>query len=145
MPTAKDLIEALDLSPHPEGGFYRETWRSMAIGEERATSTAILFLLPADQRSHWHTVDADEIWVWQGGNPLLLGIAADDATGPRSVVLGNDLAAGEQLQGFVPKGQWQAASSVPGAYDYSLVTCIVAPGFDFSGFRLAPPGWHPGQ
>lgn len=144
MPTASDLILQLGLAPHPEGGFFRETWRASAGEGERAASTAIVFLLGAQDRSHWHTVDADEIWIWQGGDPLILEIAAHDATPPVQHILGPDHAAGHQLQGVVPIGQWQAASVSSGPHGYALVSCIVAPGFDFAGFSLAPPGWNPG-
>jgi hypothetical protein len=141
--TAQDLIDQLDLSPHPEGGFFRETWRAPADDGERASSTAILFLLRTQDRSHWHTVDADEIWIWQGGDALALEIAEHDAAQPVSHVLGPNPAAGQRLQGVVPTGQWQAASVVGGQHGYALVSCIVAPGFDFAGFTLAPPGWRP--
>lgn len=144
MPTAQDLIDQLGLLPHPEGGFFRETWRAPTQDGERSASTAIVFLLRAQDRSHWHTVDADEIWIWQGGDPLFLEIAADDAASPVSHILGIDHAAGHQLQGVVPTGQWQAASVLNGQHGYALVSCIVAPGFDFAGFTLAPPGWSPG-
>jgi len=144
MPNSQDLIDQLGLSPHPEGGFFRETWRSPSNEGERAASTAIVFLLRAQDRSHWHTVDADEIWIWQGGDPLLLEIARNDAAQPVRHVLGPDHVAGHNLQGVVPTGQWQAASVLSGPHGYALVSCIVAPGFDFAGFTLAPPGWNPG-
>ncbi len=143
MPTAQDLIDQLALSPHPEGGFYRETWRASASDGGRPSSTAILFLLRSGDRSHWHTVDADEIWIWQGGDPVLLEIAEDSAASPTQRVLGPNIAAGQSLQGVVPHGQWQAASAINGPHGYTLVSCIVAPGFDFAGFTLAPPGWSP--
>lgn len=148
---AAALIGQLDLSPHPEGGWYRQTWAapdvSPATNEGRAGGTAILFLLKAGERSHWHTVDAEELWIWQGGDPLILRVAADD-TGPvNAITLGGDVAAGEALQGLVPTGQWQAAEALApgvGAHGYSLVSCVVVPGFEFAGFTLAPPGWEPG-
>lgn len=143
MPTAQDMIATLNLSAHPEGGWFRETWRAPATNGERAASTAILFLLPAGERSHWHSVDADEIWIWQSGDPLALHIAPDEATSPTTHHLGGDPAS-QSLQGVVPTGQWQAAEPLPGEHGYALVSCIVAPGFDFSGFTLAPPGWEPG-
>ena len=146
--TAATLIEQLDLSPHPEGGWYRETWAAPALENGRAGGTAILFLLKAGERSHWHTVDAEEMWIWQGGDPLTLRLAPGD-TGPVSdITLGGDVAAGEQLQGLVPTGEWQAAEALApgeGRHGYSLVSCVVVPGFDFTGFRLAEPGWEPGQ
>lgn len=149
--TAAALIEQLDLSPHPEGGWYRETWRASettpALDSGRASGTAIIFLLKAGERSHWHTVDAEEIWIWQGGDPLILRLAPGDAGPVSHITLGGDVAAGEQLQGFVPTGEWQAAEALApgeGAHGYSLVSCVVVPGFDFAGFRLAEPGWEPG-
>jgi len=148
--SAQNLIEQLRLSPHPEGGWYRETWRSAgragAPDGKRAGGTAILFLLKAGEGSHWHRVDADELWIWQGGDTLELGIAASDAGPAETMVLGSNIAAGEQLQGLVPTGAWQAAHPAPGGTQgYCLVSCVVVPGFDFAGFELAPPGWEPGQ
>ena len=143
--SAQKLIEQLGLSPHPEGGWYRETWRSAAHAEGRSPGTAILFLLKAGEASHWHRVDAEELWLWQGGDPLELRIAPEDAGPARSIVLGGDIAAGEQLQGLVPKDWWQAARPAGGGgAGYTLVSCVVVPGFDFAGFTLAPPGWEPG-
>ncbi|MBB3860217.1 hypothetical protein GGQ88_001483 [Novosphingobium hassiacum] len=142
MPSARTLIETLDLTPHPEGGWFRETWRAPAIDGERPTSTAILFLLADGERSHWHSVDADEIWIWQDGDPLTLRIAPTGETAPTSLSLSSR--AGHELQAVVPKGQWQAAEPQSGEHGYTLVTCVVAPGFDFNGFTLAPPEWSPG-
>ncbi len=136
---AQALIRALRLSPHPEGGFYRETLR--VVGPERATVTAIHFLLEAGQRSHWHTVDATEIWCWHCGSPLALGHAAGDTAAPAWLTLGPDVGAGHAPQATIPAGHWQAAVAEQG---WALVSCIVAPGFDFAGFTLAPPGWAPG-
>lgn len=143
MPTAQDMIATLNLSAHPEGGWFRETWRAPAADGERAASTAILFLLPVGERSHWHSVDADEIWIWQSGDPLALHIAPDAATMPTTHLLGGDPGS-HSLQGVVPAGQWQAAEPLSGEHGFTLVSCVVAPGFDFSGFTLAPPGWEPG-
>jgi hypothetical protein len=133
--SADTVIAALALSPHPEGGHYRETWRDTPPDGQRGAGTAIHFLLREGERSHWHRVDAAELWLWQAGAPLLL----HRAPGP-DCALGPDLAAGETLQGLVPALTWQAATP-RGAW--SLVTCIVAPAFDFAGFTLAPPGWSP--
>lgn len=133
------MIAALALRPHPEGGHYRETWRD-APASGRGAGTAILFLLRAGEASHWHRVDAAELWLWQGGAPLALRISPD-SHGIAQHRLGPNLAAGESLQGVVPAGAWQAAASL-GAW--TLVSCVVAPAFDFAGFTLAPPGWHPG-
>lgn len=146
MSDACKIIEALNLAPHPEGGWFRETWRAPAVRGERPGGTAILFLLEAGQRSHWHTVDASEIWLFHAGDPLRLSFA-DSAQGPvSSVILGADVFAGHAPQHLIPPGQWQAAEPAPvGSAGYSLVSCTVVPGFDFDGFTLAPPGWSPGS
>ena len=143
--SVQSLIEQLGLVPHPEGGWYRETWRADAGPDGRALGTAIVFLLGAGEASHWHTVNASELWFWQAGDPLELRLAASDAGPARSVILGSDVAAGQQLQGHVVPGEWQAARphGAP-VHGYALVSCVVVPGFDFAGFRLAPPGWEPG-
>jgi uncharacterized protein len=135
--SAAALIERLGLAPHPEGGWYRETWRAGAEPGARGASTLIHFLLEAGQRSHWHRVDADEIWLWQGGDPLNLAIAEGDQVTHHQ--LSHDL-----LQAIVPKGHWQAAEPLPGPAGYVLVSCVVAPAFEFTGFELAPPDWAPG-
>ena len=138
---ADAIITALGMQPHPEGGHYVETWRGPAGPDGRAVGTAIHFLLRAGERSHWHRVDAAEIWLHHTGSPLRLSIAtADDAT-PDEHLLGSDLAAGERPQVVVPAGAWQAAEPT-GAV--TLVSCTVSPGFEFAGFELAPPGWSPG-
>lgn len=134
--TADELIAHLKLAPHPEGGHYRETFRD-ATGDGRAASTAIYFLLKRGERSHWHRVDAAEVWHFYAGAPLKLEIA----DGPRrTITLGPNLAAGEEPQAVVPPHAWQAAESLG---DWTLVGCTVAPGFDFNGFELAPKGWEP--
>ena len=143
--SADRLVEQLQLEAHPEGGWYRETWRAEPDATGRARGTAIIFLLKAGESSHWHRVDADEMWLWQGGDPLELLIANDDAGPVSTTMLGSDPAAGEHLQGLVPAGAWQAARPfAPAGGGYSLVTCVVVPGFDFAGFELAPAGWEPG-
>lgn len=141
--SAARLIEQLGLAGHPEGGWYRETWRGSPGPDGRASGTAIVFLLRAGEASHWHTVDAAELWLWQGGDPVELRLAASDDGPARSVILGADVAAGQHLQGIVAPGEWQAARLFGEAqYGYSLVSCVVVPGF--AGFVLAPPGWEPG-
>ena len=136
------MIAALNLAPHPEGGWYRETWRAEAtLPGGRAAATAILFLLEADQRSHWHKVDAGELWLFQAGAPLELGIGVEGESA-RSVVIGPDPLAGQTPQQLVPPGAWQSAQA--SAEGWTLVACVVAPGFEFSGFEMAPPGWSPG-
>jgi uncharacterized protein len=135
---ADAIIRLLDLEPHPEGGHFRETYRDPRRADGRAVSTAIYFLLRRGERSHWHRVDAAEIWHWYGGDPLALHLAA--VTGITTLRLGADFAAGERPQGIVPAGVWQSAESL-GAW--TLVGCTVAPGFEFKGFELAPPDWSP--
>jgi predicted cupin superfamily sugar epimerase len=131
--------QVLGLAPHPEGGHYREVWRDRPAGGGRGAATSILFLLEAGERSRWHRVDAAEIWLWHAGAPLLLGIS--DSLGATDVVrLGTDLAGGEVLQAVVPAHAWQDARS-SGAW--SLVSCVVAPAFEFAGFEMAPEGWSP--
>jgi uncharacterized protein len=150
--SASDVIRLLALMPHPEGGHFRETFRD-AIVNARASSTAIYFLLARGERSHWHRVDAAEVWHYYAGAPISLRIATQETaqkTGQETaharapierVTLGPDLLAGERPQAIVPAGAWQAAESLG---DWTLVGCTVAPGFEFTGFELAPPGWEPG-
>ena len=143
MSHAAEIIRRLQLQPHPEGGWYRETWRAPgATAADRGLGTAIHFLLEPGQRSHWHRVDATELWLFQAGAPLTLRTARG-ARGEAGVVethLGPDIAAGQALQRVVEPGEWQAAET--GA-DWSLVACVVVPAFEFAGFELAPPGWAP--
>jgi predicted cupin superfamily sugar epimerase len=141
MANAKALIEALGLAPHPEGGWFRETWRADAPAGERASATAILFLLESGQRSHWHKVDATELWLFHAGSALDLRTAPGDAGPVRSTRLGPDILAGEHPQLRVEPGDWQSAEADRG---WTLVSCIVSPGFEFAGFTLAPAGWAPG-
>ena len=137
--SAADIITRLGLKPHPEGGHYRETFRDGRLdGNGRSVATAIYFLLARGERSHWHRIDAVEIWHHYAGSALILEIADDQ--GQRSVRLGPDVAAGERPQAIVPAHAWQAAQSTG---DWTLVGCTVAPGFDFSSFELAPKGWTP--
>jgi hypothetical protein len=143
--SAQNLIEQLGLAAHPEGGWYRETWRGEPGPDGRASGTAIIFLLRAGEASHWHRVDAAELWLWQAGDPIELRLAACDAGPVRSVILGADVGAGQSLQGLVAPDEWQAASAAgEPVHGYSLVSCVVVPGFDFAGFTLAAPGWEPG-
>ncbi len=133
--TADEIIGHLGLQPHPEGGHYRETWVAENAG--RPTGTCIYFLLKAGETSHWHKVDATEIWLFHAGDPLILSISPDD-TGPAADhVLTPDLSVGAP-QLIVPEGHWQAARST-GAF--TLVSCTVSPGFQFEGFELAEPGF----
>jgi predicted cupin superfamily sugar epimerase len=131
---ADRIIAALGLQPHLEGGWYRQTW--VGPGEARASGTAILFLLKAGERSRWHRVDADEIWIFNAGAPLVLSLGQEVA---REVVMGPRVLAGQQVQQVVPAGWWQAAVSTG---DWTLVTCTVSPGFRFEGFELAEAGFE---
>jgi predicted cupin superfamily sugar epimerase len=147
--TASEVIRLLDLKPHPEGGHFRETFRDTpyppphagegreAVG--RAASTAIYFLLARGERSHWHRVDAVEIWHWHAGAPLKLEISQGEGR-IAHVMLGSDLADGERPQAVVPAQAWQAAQTLG---DWTLCGCTVAPGFEFTKFELAPKGWTP--
>lgn len=137
--TADEIIALFNLAPHPEGGFYRETFRDAAAAGHRARSTAIYFLLKAGQRSHWHRVDAVEIWHFHAGAALELEIAVSGEP-PHKLLLGTDFAAGQQPQGIVPEHAWQRARS---SGDWTLVGCTVAPGFEFSGFEIAPAEFDP--
>ncbi len=139
--TADEIIARLGLQPHPEGGHFRETFRAPdAEGVAgRGASTAIFFLLKAGERSHWHRVDADEVWHHYAGAALELSVS-DDGHAVRHLRLGGDFGIGETPQIVVPRGIWQAARSLG---NWTLVGCTVAPAFDFAGFELAPPGWQP--
>lgn len=138
--TAQEIIAQLNLKPHPEGGHFRETFRdSRCDADGRAASTAIYFLLARGERSHWHRVDAAEVWHYYAGDTLMLHIA--DESGARTVRLGPDLAAGDVPQIVVPAHAWQAAESNG---NWTLVGCTVAPGFEFAHFELAPRDWTPG-
>ena len=132
--SAAEIIAKLGLMPHPQGGWYRETWKGPEVAG-RASGTAILFLLKAGERSHWHRVDADEIWLWHAGAPLVLSMGVEAAVDHR---LGPDVLGGEVVQAVVPSGWWQAARSTG---EWTLVSCTVSPGFRFEGFELAPPSW----
>lgn len=136
--TAEEIIARLGLRPHPEGGHFRETFRAPDAG--RGASTAIFFLLKAGERSHWHRVDADEVWHHYAGAPLELAMS-DNGHAVHHLRLGSDFGLDETPQIVVPRGVWQAARSLG---SWTLVGCTVAPGFDFAGFELAPPGWEPG-
>ena len=138
--TAEEIIGRLGLQRHPEGGWYVESYRHHDPAGGRGACTAIYFLLAARERSHWHRVDAVELWHWYAGAPLTLGLS-EDGRGVDTVTLGSDLAAGQRPQAVVPAGVWQAAESL-GAW--TLVGCTVSPAFTFAGFELAPPDWAPG-
>jgi predicted cupin superfamily sugar epimerase len=130
------LAEQLDLAPHPEGGWFRETWRSdhtfdpEGYGGPRQAATAIYFLLAPGEESRWHVVRSDELWLWHAGGPLALHMRERE-----TAILGNDVAAGQRPQVLVPGGVWQSAA--PAGDQPVLVSCVVAPGFDFADFRMA--------
>lgn len=131
--TAEDIIAELGMKPHPEGGWYVELWRGQ--GAPRATYSSIYFLLKAGETSHWHRVDADEIWHFHAGAPLALRRSATDDGPAETLLLGTEVIAGQRPQHVIRAGEWQAAKSLG---DWTLVGCTVAPGFEFDGFELAP-------
>ncbi len=137
-PMSDNTVDLLGLLPHPEGGWYRETWRSGVEFEpagyegSRATATAIYFLLRPGEVSRWHVVKSDELWFWHSGGPLTLRLREDDIV--TEVTLGPDLVAGQRPQVLVPGGVWQAAEPAGGVQ--VLVSCVVAPGFDFADFSM---------
>ncbi len=133
--TAQEIIDHLNLQRHPEGGWFKETWRAENAG--RATGTCIYFLLKEGESSHWHRVDATEIWLYHAGAPLVLSLSESDQGLATDHLLTPDLNAGAP-QLIAPEGHWQAARSTG---DYTLVSCTVSPGFEFDGFDLAPPGF----
>ncbi|PYE86709.1 cupin domain-containing protein [Phyllobacterium leguminum] len=138
--SANEIVRALGLQPHPEGGHFLETYRD-APAAGRAASTGIYYLLARGERSHWHRVDAVEVWHYYAGSPLRLEIARSDNGPVERIMLGPNIPEGERPQALVPAHAWQAAESLG---DWTLVGCTVAPGFEFSGFELAAKGWAPG-
>lgn len=135
--TAQEIIAALNLAPHPEGGYYRQTWVD-DTAEGRPHGTCIYFLLQVGKPSHWHRVDAVEIWHFYAGAPLTLKLAETETGTRQNMTLGPDLIAGQRPQGIVPKDWWQAAETTG---EWTLVGCTVSPGFSFDGFDLAAPGF----
>ena len=139
--SADDVRRKLALSPHPEGGWYRETFRdSRTVAGARAASTAIYFLLDAGEVSRWHRVDAAEVWHFYAGAPLELAIAPATDVAPVVQILGARLDRGDAPQIVIPAGHWQQARALDG---WALVGCTVAPGFQFEGFEMAPPNFAP--
>jgi predicted cupin superfamily sugar epimerase len=143
---ADSIIRRLGLTPHPEGGYFRETWRDTVpdaptVGA-RGSGTAIYFLLKAGEVSRWHRVDAVEIWHFYAGDPLELRIT-DGIGRPTMHSLGRDIERGERPQIIVPKNAWQSARIAAPKIGWTLVGCTVSPAFDFAGFELAPDGWEP--
>ncbi|MBD8065064.1 cupin domain-containing protein [Devosia sp. PTR5] len=136
--SARDVIFTLGLERHPEGGWFAETFRDEEEVKGRARSTAIYYLLEANDRSAWHRIDAVEVWHWYAGSPLELCIS--DGLTVDARVLGSGLDLGQRPQIVVPAKAWQSARPLG---DWALVGCTVAPGFSFSGFEMADPGWTP--
>ncbi len=136
--TAREIIDKLELQPHPEGGWYKETYRHDPEDGARGDQTAIFFLLEKGQSSHWHRIDAVEMWHWYAGSPLVL--KSHDGKQEQVVTLGPDVLAGQTPQFVIPEQHWQAASAEDG---WALVGCTVAPAFEFDRFELAEPGWSP--
>lgn len=138
MKSAKEIISELGMERHPEGGWYIQTFRDTQQRDGRAHSTAIYHLLENGERSHWHRIDAIEIWHYYAGAPIELKLC--EKTDIQTHILGPDIGAGQRPQVIVPVHWWQSASSLG---DWTLVGCTVAPGFEFENFELAPPGWSP--
>jgi len=138
--TAEQVIQELGLEPHPEGGYYREEFRSDAENGERGAATSIYFLLKKGEVSRWHAVDAVELYHHYAGAPLELNIS-NDGEALHTIILGTGLAADQRPLGMVPPHAWQSARSLG---DWTLVGCTVAPAFEFAGFEMAPEGWSPG-
>jgi predicted cupin superfamily sugar epimerase len=140
--TAAEIVAALGMERHPEGGWWAQSFQDIPVDGRRAVSSAIYFLLERGDRSNWHRIrDAAEVWHFHAGAPLELAIHREGGV-LGAVRLGTDLAGGERPQAVVPADWWQTAKSLG---DWTLVGCTVAPGFEFSSFELAPPGWEPGQ
>lgn len=135
-----EIIRLLNMQPHPEGGQYVETYRAPAQEGGRPSTTAIYYLLQADEVSAWHRIDADEVWLWHAGGPLALTLSPPDGKSATPYQLGADLRAGQRPQLVVPANHWQTAETL-GAW--TLVSCTVSPGFEFDGFELAPENWRP--
>lgn len=138
--SAQDVISRLQLAPHPEGGHFRETWRDPHCVDGRSVGTAILFLLKSGETSHWHRVDAAEIWHLYAGEPIELRMAEREEAPIKHLILGTDIISGQSPQIVIPAGYWQSANSTG---EWTLVGCTVSPGFEFSGFELADHGWKP--
>nr|WP_321363110.1 cupin domain-containing protein [uncultured Celeribacter sp.] len=136
--SADEIIAKLNLTPHPEGGHYRQTWIAETDGDARAAGTCIYFLLKAGDQSHWHRVDATEIWHYYAGAPLVLSLSETEDGPARDLILGPDVMTGDAPQLIVPSHHWQAAKTTG---KWTLVGCTVSPGFRFDGFELAAPGF----
>ena len=141
MTSARDIIQYFNLKPHPEGGWYRQTWIANLTGA-RPSGSCIYYLLESGQTSHWHRIDSTEIWYFNAGAPLVLSLAENDAGPVQKVTLGPDILTGQHGHFTVPIQHWQSARSTG---DWSLASCSVSPAFDFSGFHMAAPNWQPGD
>jgi predicted cupin superfamily sugar epimerase len=139
--TIEAWVEALGLQPHREGGWYRRTYEHRRSEDGRSQASAIYYALGAGERSHWHRIDADEMWHHYVGPPLELQISFTGSS-VDTIALGPDIGAGERPQALVPRWAWQAATNRH-ATDAVLVGCTVSPAFEFYGFELAPEGWEP--
>ena len=138
--TAQEIVRLLGLQPHPEGGWYLQTFEDASANGGRAHSTAIYYLLEGGPAGRWHRVDSAEVWHWYAGAPLTLSISADGIS-VTTALLGSDLASGARPQVVIPPGQWQSARSEG---EWTLVGCTVAPGFEFAHFEMQPEDWEPG-
>ncbi|UTW60360.1 cupin domain-containing protein [Kordiimonas sp. SCSIO 12603] len=140
MVTAKDVIKKLDLSPHPEGGYYRRTYQNEGGAEARGRATSIYYFLEGTDFAKWHSTDGDEIWYWHAGAALTLEIDLHHK-GVQSYELGPDIFHGQAPQILVPADNWQRARSNG---DWTLVSCMVSPGFLFDSYELIEDeNWHP--
>ena len=137
---AEAIIATLALVPHPEGGWYRETFRHESPEGGRGVLTQIYYLLRRGERSRWHRIDAAEVWHFYAGDPLALQVAETDGKS-RTIILGTSFAEGQVAHVVVPAGAWQSATPLG---EYALLGCTAAPAFEFAGFELAPEGWRPG-
>jgi predicted cupin superfamily sugar epimerase len=132
---AREIIRLLDLRPHPEGGFYRETWGTRTKLAGKPAGTSIYYLLRKNEVSRWHRVPSDRSWQWCAGAPLEL-ILSEDKEDQNQLVLGPDLEQDEEPQIHVPNSWWQKARTLG---DWTLVQCTAAPGYVFEGYEMAPP------
>lgn len=139
--TAAEIVRLLGLEPHPEGGWYRQTFADPPQDGGRAHSTAIYYLIEGGPAGRWHRVDSAEVWHWYAGAPLTL-TTSPDGMAKTSALLGADLSAGARPQAVVPPGHWQSARSLG---EWTLVGCTVAPGFEFAHFEMAAADWEPGR
>lgn len=141
MTDCQSIIDTLNLEPHPEGGWFMETWRVFPAPGKRSVVSAIYYLLDQGQTCQWHRIDCQEIWFWHAGSALTFRISETDQDQPAQTVLGPAILKGQRPQQFIAAGQWQSARADHG---WALVSCVVTPGFAFEGWELGPEGWAPG-